>query len=459
MHFNIPDLNSGHNPWGAAMEGSLEAPKRHAIPWQDPAWYDEIALEAELRRVYDICHGCRRCFNLCDSFPILFDAVDESPNEEVSDLSTAQIKTVVDACTLCDMCFMTKCPYVPPHQFDLDFPHLMLRHRAVENAKGNTPLVDRELAKMTRNGKLGTTLAGVANWATKPGNGLTRPVIQALTGVDARAHVPPFMETSLVNQSAALIPAPNPDGPAFGRKVVLYAGCHDNFNDGTPGVAAIKVLAHQGIQVRVEYPDCCGMPKFENGDLRAVASAATRISGFFAPMIADGWDVVPLTTSCALMLKFEWPLIEPENGDVAVLAKHAFDVAEYIVRLAKYCGLAPIDAMPKSIGVHFACHARAQNMGPKALEMLKLIPEAKPQLTERCSGHGGKWGIFEKNFDRALKVGKTTGKNVIRGNPDIVVSECPLAGPHLRQVIEANGQEPPSRIGHPIEVMAQAYGL
>jgi glycerol-3-phosphate dehydrogenase subunit C len=169
--------------------------------------------------------------------------------------------------------------------------------------------------------------------------------------------------------------------------------------------------------------------------------------------------VVPLTTSCALMLKFEWPLIEPENGNVAVLAKHAFDVAEYIVRLAKERGLAPIDAMPKSIGVHFACHARAQNMGPKALEMLKLIPKAKPQLTERCSGHGGKWGIFEQNFDRALKVGKTAGKNAIKDNPDIIVSECPLAGPHLRQVIEANGQEPPIRIGHPIEVMAQAYGL
>jgi glycerol-3-phosphate dehydrogenase subunit C len=441
------------------MEGSLEAPTRHAIPWQDPAWYDETALEVELRRVYDICHGCRRCFNLCDSFPILFDAVDESPNEEVGDLSTAQLKTVVDACTLCDMCFMTKCPYVPPHQFDLDFPHLMLRHRAVENAKGKTPLVDRELAKMTRNGKLGTALSGAANWATKQGNGLTRSVIQAVTGIDSRAHVPPFMETSLVNQSAALIPAPNPDGPGFGRKVVLYAGCHDNFNDGTPGVAAIKVLAHQGIQVRVEYPDCCGMPKFENGDLPAVASAATRISAFFAPMIAEGWDVVPLTTSCALMLKFEWPLIEPENGDVAVLAKHTFDVAEYMVRLAKERGLAPIDAMPKSIGVHFACHARAQNMGPKALEMLKLIPEAKPQLTERCSGHGGKWGIFEQNFDRALKVGKTAGKNAIKDNPDIIVSECPLAGPHLRQVIEANGQEPPIRIGHPIEVMAQAYGL
>ena len=441
------------------MEGSLEAPTRHTIPWQDEAWYDEAALEAELRRVYDICHGCRRCFNLCDSFPILFDAVDESPNESIDDLSKEQLARVVDACTLCDMCFMTKCPYVPPHEWEVDFPHLMLRHRAVEHRKGNTPLADRELAKMTRNGRLGTMLAGGANWATREGNGLTRPVLEAALGIDRRAHVPPFMETPLTNQAPAVVPPPNPDGPAFGRKVALYAGCHDNFNDGTPGLAAAKVLTHQGLKVRIEYPDCCGMPKFENGDLSAVASAAQRISAHFVPLIEQGWDVVPLTTSCALMLKFEWPLIEPDNAQVATLARHTFDVSEYVVRLAKDTGLAPIAAMPKSIAVHFACHARAQNMGPKAMEMLKLIPEAKPQLTERCSGHGGKWGLFTQNFDRAIKVGKTAGRNLVKGEPDLIVSECPLAGPHLRQVIEANGDTPPDRIGHPIEVMAQAYGL
>ncbi len=441
------------------MEGSLGAPTRHVIPWQDEAYYDEAALEAELRRVFDICHGCRRCFNLCDSFPILFDAVDESPNEEVEDLSTAQIASVVDACTLCDMCFMTKCPYVPPHSFDLDFPHLMLRHRAVQHHKGETSFSDRELAKMDRNGRLGTMVAGAANWATKEGNILTRPVMEAALGIDSRAHVPPFMDSSLTRQAPALVPPPNPDGPGFGRKVAIYAGCHDEFNDGTPGLALAKVLAHNGVKVRIEHPDCCGMPKFENGDLPAVASAAQRISGHFVPLVEQGWDIVPLTTSCALMLKFEWPLIEPENENVTALSKHTFDVSEYIVALSKDTGLAPIEEMPASISVHFACHARAQNMGPKAMEMLKLIPGATPQLTERCSGHGGKWGLFKQNFDRAVKVGKPAAKNLMKTNPDLIVSECPLAGPHLKQVIAANGSEPPERIGHPIEVLAKAYGL
>jgi glycerol-3-phosphate dehydrogenase subunit C len=441
------------------MEGSLQAPTRHNIPWRDEEFYDEAALDAELRRVADICHGCRRCFNLCDSFPILFDKIDESPNEEVSDLSGGDLKAVVDACTLCDMCFMTKCPYVPPHEFDLDFPHLMLRYRAVENRKGETSFADTQLAEMGRNGAIGSVLAGAANWATKPDNGLTRPLMETVLGIDARAHVPPFEETPLTRKAPALLPAPNPAGPAFGRKVAIYAGCHDEFNDNTPGIAAMKLFAHQGVEVRIEHPECCGMPKFENGNLPAVASAAERISAHFVGLIEQGYDIVPLTTSCALMLKFEWPLIEPDNANVALLARHAFDVSEYVVRLAKECGLVPIEAMPQSIAVHFACHARAQNMGPKAMEMLKLIPEARPRLTERCSGHGGKWGLFKQNFDPAIKVGKPTAKALAKDDPDIIVSECPLAGPHLKQVIEANGNTPPDRIGHPIEVMARAYGL
>lgn len=441
------------------MEGSLEAPIRHNIAWRDEEWYDEEKLDAELRRVFDICHGCRRCFNLCDSFPLLFDKIDESPNEEVDDLDAADLKDVVDACTLCDMCFMTKCPYVPPHEFDLDFPHLMLRYRAVEHRKGNTSFADRQLAEMERNGRLGNVLAGAANWATRQDNKLTRPIMEATLGIDRKAHLPPFADTPLTKQAPALAIAPNPAGPAFGRKVAIYSGCHDEYNDNTPGLAAMKVFAHQGVEVRVEHPDCCGMPKFENGDLPAVASAAERVSAHFSALIDEGYDIVPLTTSCALMLKFEWPLIEPGNADVHKLSEHTFDISEYMVRLAKEVGLAPIEAMPKSIAVHFACHARAQNMGPKAMEMLRLIPEAKPRITERCSGHGGKWGIFKENHARAIRVGRPAARTLAKDNPDLIVSECPLAGPHLKQVIEANGGTPPERIGHPIEVMAKAYGL
>ena len=440
------------------QEGSLGAPTRHAIPWQEDGFYDEVALDAELRRVFDICHGCRRCFNLCDSFPKLFDLIDDSETEEVEDLTASDLKSVVDECTLCDMCFMVKCPYVPPHEFDLDFPHLMLRHRAVEHRKKETGFVDKELAKTDRNGKVGSYLATPTNWATKQGS-MARGVMQAALGIDKRAHLPSFADTPLTQRSNE-IPVPNPDGPAFGKKVVLYATCYGNFNDQTPGEAAMKVLAHQGVEVRIEHPECCAMPKLENGDLPAVADAATRISAHFAPLIDEGYDIVPLTTSCSLMLKFEWPLIQTGNDDVIKLSEHTYDLSQYVVALSKDAGLAPIEAMDASIGVHFACHSRAQNMGPQAMQMLKLIPEAKPQMTERCSGHGGKWGIFKENYDTAVKVGRPAARNMAKDSPDYMVSECPLAGPHLQQIMESqNAPKIPERVGHPIEIMAKAYGL
>jgi glycerol-3-phosphate dehydrogenase subunit C len=439
-------------------EGSLDAPTRHAIAWQDEAFYDEAALDAELRRVFDICHGCRRCFNLCNSFPTLFDLVDESPNESVDDLTAGDLKKVVDECTLCDMCFMVKCPYVPPHSFDVDFPHLMLRYRAVEHKKGHTSLADNQLARTDRNGKLGIMVNEAVNLATRQGSPV-RGVMQATLGNDKRAHLPTYADVPLTNKQA-LVPPPNPDGPAFGKKVALYATCYGNFNDQTPGEAAIKVLAHNGVQVRIEHPECCGMPKFENGDLGAVASAAERVAAHFGALIDEGYDIVPLTTSCSLMLKFEWPLLHPGNEVVERLSKHTYDVSQYMVALAKETGLMPIEELPATIGVHFACHARAQNMGPKAVEMLRLIPGASPLLVDRCSGHGGKWGIFKENFDTAVKVGRPAARNLVKDKPAYVVSECPLAGPHLRQVMELSGTENvPERVGHPIEVVAKAYGF
>ncbi len=440
-------------------EGSLDAPTRHPIAWQDETFYDENALDGELRRVFDICHGCRRCFNLCDSFPKLFDLIDESPHEDVEHLDSQEFKPVVDACTLCDMCFMTKCPYVPPHEFDLDFPHMILRARAIEHRKGQVSLADRELAKTDRNGKLATPVSAIANWATKDSNKLTRGLLESVIGIDKQAFLPSYAEKRLTGKSSA-IPAPNPDAPGFGRKVALYATCYGEFNDQTPGEAAIKLLAHNGVHVRVEHPQCCGMPKYENGDLGAVAGSAAAVAAFFGPLIDEGYDIVPLTTSCALMLKLEWPLLLPHDLAIKKLASATYDLSEYVVDLAKRSGLMPIEAMPSAIAVHFACHARAQNMGAKAVEMLKLIPEARPQVVERCSGHGGKWGIFKDNFEAAVRVGKPAARAIEKQNPDYVVSECPLAGPHLKQVLSAiDSTVTPERIGHPIEVMAKAYGL
>ncbi|MCZ4341876.1 heterodisulfide reductase-related iron-sulfur binding cluster [Sphingomonadaceae bacterium G21617-S1] len=442
-------------------EGSLEAPTRHPIPWQDESYYDEAALDAELRRVFDICHGCRRCFNLCDSFPRLFDLIDESATGELDSVDSNDFKPVIDACTLCDMCFMSKCPYVPPHAFDLDFPHLMLRARAIEHRKGETSLADRELAKTDRNGQLASLVSGPANWATKRGNMLTRPILEAVADIDRRADLPAFAEATFEEQAASSGVAVNTHAPAHGRKALLYATCYVNFNTPGVGLATQAVLAHNGVEMSVAHPGCCGMPKLENGDLAGVAAQARLVAAALEPAIDEGRDIIALTPSCALMLKFEWPLILPDDPQVRKLAAATFDIAEYVVDIAKKEGLAPgLRALSGPVAMHFACHSRAQNQGPKAAEMLRMIPEAQVSVVERCSGHGGKWGMFTKNFDVGIKIGKPAGRALAKDNPAHVVSECPLAGVHIRQVIETIPAAPvPDRVGHPIELFARAYGL
>src|SRR5580698_3880377 len=176
----------------AAREGSLDAPTRHPLDWRSEAFYDQAAIETEMERVFDVCHTCRRCFNLCDSFPILFDLVDESATGEVDGVAKADYKKVVDACTLCDMCFMTKCPYVPPHEFNIDFPHLMLRYKAMELEQGKVPILEQELKKVDRNAKIARTVAPLANWGTKIGNALTRPIIEKTVGIHRQAAIPKF---------------------------------------------------------------------------------------------------------------------------------------------------------------------------------------------------------------------------------------------------------------------------
>lgn len=442
-------------------EGSLEAPTRHPLDWQSPAFYDEQALEAELHRVYDICHGCRRCFNLCDSFPRLFDLIDAAPTGELDSVDPQSLEPVIDACTLCDMCFMTKCPYVPPHAFDLDFPHLMLRAKAVQLKNGERSFADRVLAEVDRNGKLGTALSDVANFVTAQSNSVTRAALSATLGIDKHADLPTYADVPLTKALGPVLPEANRTAPGFGRKAVIYATCYANFNDQTPGILAAKVLAHNGVELALAYPGCCGMPKFENGDLQAVSDQSRIVLAGLMPYIEQGYDVVTLTPSCTLMLKSEWPLMHPADDELKKLAAATYDLSEYVVEIASKHGLAdglhPLDG---GIAIHFACHARAQNMGPKALEMLRLIPEAKPALVERCSGHGGKWGLFKANFETALKVGTPAGRALAKDSAAYVVSECPLAGPHLRQVMETlNVERVPQRIGHPIELIARSYGF
>ncbi len=449
-------------------EGSLDAPTRHALAWQDEAFYDAAKLDEELRRVFDICHGCRRCFNLCDSFPRLFDLIDDSESGELDAVDSAGFKPVVDACTLCDMCYMTKCPYVPPHEFNLDFPHLMLRYRAVEAKQGKVPFAERQLTETDRNGKLAGIAPGLANWASDSGNALTRPVMEKIAGVNRRAALPKFHGKTFMMRARDASPPLDEMAPAFGRKAVLYATCFVNYNNPDIGMLARRILAANGVATEASYAGCCGMPQLEHGEIDKVAGSAAKIAAELRPKVDAGYDIVALIPSCALMMKFEWPLILPDNEDVRALSAATRDLSEYIVDIARNEGLAAgLKPLPDGVALHIACHARAQNMGQKATEMLKLIPEANLKVIERCSGHGGSWGILKNNFDTAIKVGRPVARQAAGTGFGFVASECPLAADHIVQGIAMqakpaeDGMPPkvPARSWHPIELFAMAYGI
>jgi glycerol-3-phosphate dehydrogenase subunit C len=455
-------------------EGSLEAPTRHALAWRDPDFTDPEKLDAEMRRIFDICHGCRRCFNLCDSFPRLFDLIDESDTGELEAVPSDKFKSVVDACTLCDMCFMTKCPYVPPHEFNVDFPHLMLRYRVKQFEDGEHGAIRRELGKTDRNGKLAKLVPALANWGSDRKNGFARGLLETVAHVHRDAELPLYHGTTFSERVAPPLAA---EAPAKGRKAVLYATCFVQYNSPEIGEAARSVLAKNGVETEVVYPRCCGMPQLEAGNIESVAESARAVAKELGGWIDKGYDVIALVPSCALMLKFEWPLIEPENADIKKLAEATYDVSEYIVDIAEKEGLAsglkPLDG---GMSIHLACHARAQNMGPKGAIMLRLIPDAKVGVIERCSGHGGSWGVMKENFEVALKVGRPVARTAAESGNKYVVSECPLAREHILQGIErltqsqseradadASAQDNPGQgiaeVKHPIQLIAKAYGL
>ena len=445
-------------------EGSLEAPTRHAIDWRNPWFWDEATLEKEMERVFDICHGCRRCFNLCDSFPRLFDLIDNSPTGELDGVPKEKYAEVEEACTLCDMCFMTKCPYVPPHAWAVDFPHLMLRHRAVQAKKKGVDFVATQLAETDRMGRLGTMTAGIANWVSDENNSFTRDILERRADIHHGARLPRYAGETFEIRAHRELAIANEAAPAFGkRKAVLYATCFVNFNNTDIGSAARKVLALNGVEIEVVHPACCGMPKLELGDIEGVATAAKRVSDALLPWVDKGYDIVALTPSCALMLKFEWPLILPGDANLTRLSRATFDLSEYVVDIAKKHGLVPgLASLDGGVSVHLACHARAQNMGAKAAEMLRLVPGTKVSVIERCSGHGGIWGARTENFETAVKVGKPAAQMALKNDTAFVASECPLAADHLMQVMEiAAGEDKPkpSRAHHPIELFARAYGL
>jgi len=443
-------------------EGSLEAPTRHPLDWQSPAFLDPAKAEQELERIFDICHGCRRCVSLCTAFPTLFDLVDQSPTMEVDGVKKEDYGKVVDQCYLCDLCYMTKCPYVPPHPWNVDFPHVMLRAKAIKFEKG-IKLRDRLLSSTDAMGKLAAipVVAQTVNAVNR--NSLSRKILETALGVHKDRELPPYTAKKFRSSFRKSPPFAVKNGKQTPGKVAVFATCYANYNEPQIGHDLLALLTHNEIPyVLVDEEVCCGMPKLELGDLQGVNSLKEKNIPVLARHAREGYAILAPVPSCALMFKQELPLMYPDDADTLAVRDAMFDPFEYLV-LRKKDKLLKND-FKQSLGkvaYHVPCHSRVQNMGQKTREMLESVPGTQVTVVERCSGHDGTWGVKAEYFDNSMKIGRPVFRMMAEAGTDgasyYVSSDCPIAARHIMQGM---GEEKKQAVkAHPLTLLRKAYGI
>ncbi|MFN7085900.1 MAG: heterodisulfide reductase-related iron-sulfur binding cluster [Burkholderiales bacterium] len=438
-------------------EGSLEAPTRHALDWKSADFYDEARLEKELERIYDICHGCRRCVNLCTAFPTLFDLIDESKTMEVDGVAKEDYWKVVDRCYLCDMCYMTKCPYVPPHEWNVDFPHLMLRAKAVKFRQGKVNFRDKLLSSTDALGKLATIPVVVKFVNAVNRSGLSRSLMDSALGIHKDRVLPDYASAKFRSTARPDASFPVRDGERTPGKVAVFSTCYVNYNEPAIGHDLLAVLAHNEVPaIIVEKEACCGMPKLELGDLEAVARSKESNVPLLAGLAREGYAIMTAVPSCTLMFKQELPLMFPGDADVKAVAEAMFDPFEYLA-LRHRDGLLKTDFRKPlgKVSYHVPCHLRVQNMGQKTRELLERVPGTTVTTVERCSGHDGTWGVKSEYFEQSMKIGRPVFRQMAEAAPDYIASDCAIAGRHIQQGMG----ETAAQKQHPITLIRIAYGL
>jgi glycerol-3-phosphate dehydrogenase subunit C len=441
-----------------SREGSLEAPTRHPIAWREADFWDGPALEKELERVYDICHGCRRCVSLCNAFPTLFDLVDESSTMEVDGIAKSDYNKVVDHCYLCDLCYLTKCPYVPPHQWNVDFPHLMLRAKAQKFKRGGASLRDRLLTSTDMVGSIAgvPVIAQAVNAANRLAP--VRRLMDKSLGIHPDAVLPEFHSNTARRRIASrtsAAPVATPTDSTKG-KVALFVTCYGNRNEPGAVEDLVSVFEHNGVPVTLAPQErCCGMPKLELGDLESVA----KLKEFNVPMLASlvdqGYDIIAPIPSCVLMFKQEIPLLFPEDPQVAKVQQAMFDPFEYLM-LRHKAGLLNTQ-FHNSLGkvaYHVACHQRVQKIGLKTRDVLQLVPDTTIEVIERCSGHDGTYAVKSEFHTISMKIVAPVVSRVEQSDCDHYASDCPMAGHQID-----NGMTQPRHAESPFSLLRKAYGI
>ncbi len=441
-------------------EGGIEAPTRNPLNQNDPDFWDDDSLNRELERVFDICHTCRRCVSLCNAFPTLFDLIDESETMEVDGVSKADYDKVVDQCYLCDLCYLTKCPYVPPHEWNVDFPHLMLRSKAVNYTKGKAKFRDKLITSTDMIGKVASkpVLNEIMKWGTK--SKVARKILDKTLGIHEQANIPPYQKKTA--RSKLEFVNDSPSKSESGRvensdeSVALFSTCYCNYNEPSILDSLLKVLTHNGISTELlKREHCCGMPKLELGDLKSVSRLKDLNIPILYEAVQRGLKIIATVPSCVLMYKQELPLMFPEDDRVAAVAKAFCDPFEFLYALHRNSKLnTNFKNTLGAVSYHVACHQRVQNIGPKTKQILELIPNTNVTSIERCSGHDGTYGIKSETLKYANKIAAPVVRQIKAHEPDHYGSDCPVAGKHLEQNIDIE-----QATIHPLEMLCKAYGV
>jgi glycerol-3-phosphate dehydrogenase subunit C len=422
-----------------------------ALDLRKTEFWDLGKVDGELRRVYDICAGCRRCLPLCPSFKVLFDRLDvEAVDGDVEKLPKADVKEVVDLCYQCKLCF-NHCPYTPPHRWAIDFPRLMLRARAAEARQHGVSLQDRMLGNADLVGKLGSLMAPLSNWMNELS--VHRAFMQAVTGIHRKRQLPRFHRPTFSSWfKSTAKPAAAEGGRTASRKVALFSTCSVEYNAPAIGRAAVRVLERNGVDVSVPAQRCCGMPYLDGGavdECRALVRDNVRT---LAAAVREGREIVSPGPTCSYMLKQEYPWLDGSD-DARLVAANTRDLFEYLGRLQAAGALDTGFSRPVGpVTYHVPCHLRAQNIGTKSADVLRAIPGTTVNVVERCSAVDGTWGFKTQYFDLSMKVAQPLFDAVRTGGTPTVATDCPLAA---LQITQGTGITP----RHPIQILAHAYGL
>jgi glycerol-3-phosphate dehydrogenase subunit C len=409
----------------------------------DPKWWDKRALQQELDRVFEICHGCRLCFNLCPSFPELFNAVDHHSGS-VRALTAEDTERVVDLCFQCKLCYV-KCPYTPDdgHSFQLDFPRLMLRANAIRRKQTGIPLRSKMLSRPELVGAIGGLTPKMANWGNK--QPMVRAAMEAVMGIHRDKLLPDF-HAETFDEWFRKREAPKGDP----NRAVLFATCFVNHNNPQIGKDAVDVFERNGIALSCPKQNCCGMPALEAGDIELARSLARANVESLLPHVRAGKKVLAINPTCSYMMRKEYAELAgtPEAKEISAAA---MDLCEFLFTL-KAEGKFNRDfrSSPGKVGYHLPCHLKAQNIGYRSRDMMRLIPGTTIKLVDQCCGHDGTWAMKKEFFPLSMLTGRKAFDEMKEAEPETMATDCPMAALHFDQALG-------TRPIHPIQVLARAY--